>query len=212
MDAELFKAARDGNTRVLLELLERDPLLLEAASAACSYNPLHIASMLGHLDFVKELLKHKSNVGKYARELNQQGYSSLHLAASNGHVQVVKMLLGISHDLCRVKGRDGMTPLHCASIKGRAQIISLILSACSICVEEVNAWNETALHVAVKNNQFKSVRALVKGLKQSNNLVVLNSRDVEGNTVLHLAAASKNHQASFMVLIYSSRCLIYLFY
>ncbi|XP_034676796.1 ankyrin repeat-containing protein BDA1-like [Vitis riparia] len=119
----------------------------------------------------------------------------MHLAAANGHLQVVEMLLGISRELCCVKGRDGVTPLHCASIKGRRQIISLLLSACPPCVEEVNAWNEIALHVAVKNNQFESLRTLVEGLKQCNNLVILNSRDVEGNTVLHLSAATKNHQA-----------------
>lgn len=73
MDAELFKAARDGSTRVLLELLERDPLLLEGIAAASAYNPLHIGSLLGHLDSVKEILEHKSDVGEYAKELNQQG-------------------------------------------------------------------------------------------------------------------------------------------
>lgn len=35
----------------------------------------------------------------------------------------------------------------------------------------------------------------MEGLKQCNNLVILNSRDVEGNTVLHPSAATKNHQA-----------------
>lgn len=196
MDAELFKAARDGNIEALLKLLESDPLLLEGVATA--NNPLHVAAMLGHLDFAKELLKHKSDVGEYAKELNQHGYSPMHLAAANGHLQVVEMLLGISRELCCVKGRDGVTPLHCASIKGRRQIISLLLSACPPCVEEVNAWNETALHVAVKNNQFESLRTLVEGLKQCNNLVILNSRDVEGNTVLHLSAATKNHQTSLM--------------
>ncbi|XP_059597992.1 ankyrin repeat-containing protein BDA1-like [Vitis vinifera] len=127
MDAELFKAARDGNIEALLKLLERDPLLLEGVATA--NNPLHVAAMLGHLDFAKELLKHKSDVGEYAKELNQHGYSPMHLAAANGHLQVVEMLLGISRELCCVKGRDGVTPLHCASIKGRRQIISLLLSA-----------------------------------------------------------------------------------
>ncbi|RVW50780.1 Ankyrin repeat-containing protein BDA1 [Vitis vinifera] len=167
MDAELFKAARDGNIEALLKLLERDPLLLEGVATA--NNPLHVAAMLGHLDFAKELLKHKSDVGEYAKELNQHGYSPMHLAAANGHLQVVEMLLGISRELCCVKGRDG-----------------------------VNAWNETALHVAIKNNQFESLRTLVEGLKQCNNLVILNSRDVEGNTVLHPSAATKNHQASLL--------------
>lgn len=76
----------------------------------------------------------------------------MHLAAANGHVKVVEMLLEISHELCCVKGRNGVTPLHCASLKGRTEIIRVLLFAYPLCVAEVIAGSETALHMAIRNN------------------------------------------------------------
>ncbi|KAL6349427.1 hypothetical protein AAG906_034084 [Vitis piasezkii] len=179
----------------LLKLLESDPLILERVATTTADTPLHVAAMLGHLDFAKEVLKHKTNVVEYVKELNQHGYSPIHLAAANGHVNVVEMLLGISHELCYLRGKGGLTPLHYASIKGRADTISLLLSSSPLCVVEETERGETALHIAVRNNQLEALRVLVEGLKRSNNLVIINWKDREGNTILHLAAARKNHQA-----------------
>lgn len=199
MDSLLFKAAKDGSTEALLKLLESDPLVLERVATTTADTPLHVAAMLGHLDFAKEVLKHKANAVEYVKELNQQGYNPIHLAAANGHVIVVEMLLGVSHELSYLRGRGGLTPLHYASIKGRADIISLLLSRSPLCVmEEITERGETALHIAVRNNQLEALRVLVEGLKKSNNLVILNWKDKEGNTILHLAAARKDHQVSLM--------------
>ncbi|RVX15463.1 hypothetical protein VitviT2T_002301 [Vitis vinifera] len=200
MDPIMFKAARDGNVADLLNLLEGDPLILERLVTASADTPLHVAAMFGHLDFVKEVIKHKSNVVEYVKELNQQGYSPIHLAAAHGHVDVVRMLIEISSELCCLKGRDGMTPLHCASVKGRAETMSLLISASPLCVIEVTERGETALHVAARNNQLDALRVLVEWLRRTKALVVINSKDGDGNTVLHLAAARKNHQAIELLL------------
>lgn len=111
MDPLLFKDARDGSIEALLKLLESDPLILERVATTTADTPLHVAAMLGHLDFAKEVLKHKTNVVEYVKELNQHGYSPIHLAAANGHVNVVEMLLGISRELCYLRDRGGLTPL-----------------------------------------------------------------------------------------------------
>ena len=50
-------------------------------------------SMLGHLDLVKEIIKHKSNFVEYVKKLNQFGYNPMYFATANGHVKIVKMLL-----------------------------------------------------------------------------------------------------------------------
>lgn len=93
METSLFLAAREGNVKALRELLKDDPLLLEHAAVSAAQTPLQIASMLGHLDFVKELIKSKTNIISYMKELDQHGFSGIHLASANGHHEVVQELL-----------------------------------------------------------------------------------------------------------------------
>ena len=145
MDPLLFKAARDGNIEVFLEFLKNDPLILEDVAATTVDTPLHIAAMLGHLDFENEVLKHKTNVVEYVKELNQHGYNPIHLVAANGHVVVLGMLLEISHELCYLRGKGGLTPLHYAFIKRRADTISLLLSISPRCVMENWTNSEVSL-------------------------------------------------------------------
>ena len=91
---KLEEASKDGDVNLLKELLKNDNLLLEKVigRTSVSDNPLHIAAMLGHADFVREVIHHKSDL---AKELNDQGLSPLHLAAAYGHVTVVKELLKV---------------------------------------------------------------------------------------------------------------------
>ena len=92
--ARLEEASHAGDVNLLKELLKEDKLLLEKVTGRTSGrdNPLHIAAMLGHADFVREVIHHKPEL---AKELNGQGLSPLHLAATHGHVTVVKELLNV---------------------------------------------------------------------------------------------------------------------
>ncbi|GLT91905.1 hypothetical protein SLE2022_097670 [Rubroshorea leprosula] len=203
MDSSLFLAVSDGKVDTLLNLLQIDPLILErAATSSTADSPLHISAMLGHLGVVKELLKHKRDVLRYVKELNQYGFSSIHMASANGHVEVVRELLKISRELCSLKGNDGMTALHCAAVKGRVEVINLILQSYPETVTDLTATRETALHLAVKNNQVEALEMLIKLVKDYHlDLVeIINSMDEEGNTVLHLAASRKNRSAIELLL------------
>ncbi|XP_031261893.1 ankyrin repeat-containing protein BDA1-like [Pistacia vera] len=117
MDSSMFVAAKEGNTQLLLQLLHDDPLILERVTTSSSDTPLHVAAMFGHSDFVKEIIKHKSNAGEYVKELNQNGFGATHMAAANGHNETVLELLKVNNELGNLKGKDGMTPLHCACTK-----------------------------------------------------------------------------------------------
>ncbi|XP_078149737.1 ankyrin repeat-containing protein BDA1-like isoform X3 [Carex rostrata] len=181
----LEEASHVGDVNVLKELLNQDKLLLDKVIVRTSVidNPLHIASMLGHADFVREIIYHKPEI---AKELNSQGLSPLHLAAGCGHVTVVKELLKASRDLCLLsETHEGLFPLHIAVKKRRAVVVKMLVEACEEAVNKLTNCGETILHLALKNNSFDTVEFLIDRVND------LNAKDDRGNTILHHAVARK---------------------
>ncbi|KAA8515823.1 hypothetical protein F0562_018566 [Nyssa sinensis] len=197
MDRRLFEAAWTGNVEYLLQLMKDDPCMLSAVALAGAETPLHIACMAGHLSFAKEVMKLRK---EFAGELNQDGFSPLHIASANGYLEIVKELLKVDHNLCLLKGRERRTPLHYAAIKGRVDVIRELLSASVDSIAEVTARGETALHLAVKNNQFEAFKFLAEHLKQFNKDDVFNKKDEQGNTILHLAVSRKQYEVVHLML------------
>ncbi|KAK9121023.1 hypothetical protein Syun_018640 [Stephania yunnanensis] len=197
MDGRLFEAARTGNVVGLLQLLEEDPLQLHAIALVSGDTPLHIASMTGHLDFVKEMTRLMPG---FACELNQDGFSPMHLAAANGYLEIVRELLKVDSNLCRLKGRERKTALHFAVVKGRVEVINELLSSCPESVEDVTIGGETVLHLAVMNYQFEAFEVMIEKLKQLSKENLLNWKDEGGNTVLHLATYTKQREVIELLL------------
>ncbi|CAN4125976.1 unnamed protein product [Withania somnifera] len=197
MDQRLFEAARTGNTEYLHNLLKDHPLLLDAVALGGGENPLHIACIVGHIDFARELIKRKR---EFAEELNQDGLSPLHIASANGNIDILKLLLSLDNNLCRIKGREQRVPLHYAAIKGRIEVITELIAASPDCVTDFTARNETALHLAVTNYQFEAFRVLVEHIKKLKKEDVLNKRDDQGNTVLHVAVSRRQYEVVKLLL------------
>lgn len=60
LDIRLYEASLAGSAATLLELLCEDELILDRALvASISDTPLHIAAILGYIDFAREILAHK---------------------------------------------------------------------------------------------------------------------------------------------------------
>ncbi|CAN1126731.1 Ankyrin repeat-containing protein BDA1 [Linum perenne] len=187
MDLKLMEACQSGNVNILHQLLRSNPFLLHLTPV----NPLHMAAIAGHVDFTKEILKLKPEL---AIELNQDGFSALHYAAANGKLEIVRELVKVNKDLCRIQGIDKKTPLHSAAVRGKGEVIMEMVMSCPDCVEDVSDEKETALHLAVKNSQFGAIKVLVDWIAEMNKGRVLNSKDEQGNTVLHLASWKKHRQ------------------
>ncbi|KAF5952750.1 hypothetical protein HYC85_010694 [Camellia sinensis] len=108
--------------------------------------------------------------------------------STNGHVDIVKELLKADHKLCLVKGRERRIPFHYVAIKGRVDVTrELILTSAGSVVD-------TVLHLATKNNQFEAFKDLVEHLKKFNKEDVLNRKDDQGNTCLHLVVSKKQYE------------------
>ncbi|MCE3050069.1 hypothetical protein HAX54_046429 [Datura stramonium] len=198
MDRRLWEASKKGDVHHLQSLIREDPLILRAVSLAGSNEtPLHIACLSGHLEFAKEIIHLRP---EFVRELNQDGFSPLHIASANGDTEIVKELLNVDSNLCLLKGKDRRIPLHCAITKGRKHVMRELLVASPDSAEEVTARGETCLHLAVKNYQFEAFQLLLEKLKEFNKYDLLNKKDILGNTVLHLAASTKQYEASISTI------------
>ncbi|KAJ6762680.1 HOMEOBOX PROTEIN WARIAI [Salix purpurea] len=188
MDPRLFNAAFTGDVNVLLGLIQEDPLILHTVTVTTSNTPLHVAALLGHAEFAMVAMQNHPGL---ADELNQQGFSPIHLASAKGHWEIVRGTLVSRPDLAFIKDEDGKNPLHTAATKGRSQVLREVFSIES--AQELTPKGENVFHVAVKHNQFKALETLIQ-LACENQVLdeLVNAKDEDGNTLLHLACAAKN--------------------
>ena len=188
METRLSEAAMKGSVDSLMKILQEEPLILERTIVSCiSETPLHTAAMLGHLHFVKGLLTLKPEL---AAQLDFHGAAPLHLAATKGHAEVVRQLLLADPEVCTVRNEDGRTPLHVAEFKGRAEVLNELSRVKPVATRVVKDRGETVLHLCVMQNRLEALRALVEAMGGDDGEIV-NWKDSDGNTVLHIAVAKK---------------------
>ena len=199
MDLRLYEAARTGNTSSLHALLDEDPLILERGSlASIAETCLHIATLAGSVNFVKEIMSFKPQL---AMRVNRDGFSPIHMASANGYVDIVKELLMSNKELGRQKSADGRTALHFAAITGRVDVLRELINSCPECKVDLTDRDESALHIALKNNQVEAFEMLLGMLKEINTEEItrlVNAKDHDGNSILHIAVARKQFRVRIL--------------
>ncbi|KAL8064271.1 hypothetical protein ABFX02_01G079600 [Erythranthe guttata] len=188
---KLFEAAMEGSVSSLQKMLNEDPLILDRFSINCfSDTPLHVAAMLGHVDFVKEIVRTRPHL---VNESNSHRSSPLHLASAGGHLDVVKAILSVGdHRSCLARDRNGLTPVHLAALKGHIEVMKTLLRAkpeAAQVATEYGRREENILHLCVKHYRLEPLKLLVTTALA--HPLFINSKDSDGNTLLHLAVADK---------------------
>ncbi|XP_022728816.1 ankyrin repeat-containing protein BDA1-like [Durio zibethinus] len=190
MERKLYDAVVEGSVISLLNLLQEDAVLLDRfITGHYSETPLHVASMLGHLDFVDEVLARKPEL---AKELDSRQSSPLHLATAKGYLDIVKRLLQVNPDMCLVRNIDGRNPLHIAAIKGKLDVLTELVRARPWAARQLMDEGETILHACVRYNQLEAMKFLVERVSDHD---FVNCKNYDGNTILHLAIAAKQIEA-----------------
>lgn len=117
MESKLYEAALAGSVTSLLEFLQKDRLILERAAMNCpSETPLHVAALLRHKDFAKEILRQKPGI---AGELDSRKSSALHIASQKRYVGMVNAPLEVKPDRCLGRvGQSKTTRCFCPSHLG----------------------------------------------------------------------------------------------
>jgi len=198
IEKRLYEAAAEGDVITLQELLQLDGLILDRLTLTCfNETPLHIASMRGHIEFVKFILARNPLL---AAELDLRRSSALHVASIKGYVEIVKELLVVNPEMCLARDREGRNPLHLAVIKGRVEVIKELVRASHLAALQTTDRGENVLHLCVKHNyQLEALNVLMEMISDDK---LLNARDGDGYTILHLAVADKQIEVSCCPLLY----------
>ncbi|XP_022748014.1 ankyrin repeat-containing protein BDA1-like [Durio zibethinus] len=204
MDENLRKAAQEGNVDELYASIQRDcHVLRHIDEMEFVDTPLHVAAAEGCIDFAMEIMTLKPTFrSEYmVNSLNQQGFSPVHIAMDKGHKELVLLLLENNKDLVRVKGKKGETPLHYAITREHnLDLIARFLEVCPECILDVTTTNETALHIATRNNELKALKLLCGMLRRTDYREdVVNPKDRNGDTTLHIAARDNRHESDCII-------------
>lgn len=180
--------------RVLLHYAKHSKKLQVAATAlteskdADDWRPLHVASKLGDLKSVKELLLGEADVNA----TNSGGYTPLILCASSGRADTLEYLLEHGANV-NAANRDRNSALHMACVNCDDAAVACLLKH-GADVEAVNIGKSTPLLVAVSAGDLDSAALLLDAGAD------VNAVDHHGNTAL-LRAASLNYLGMVELLL-----------
>ncbi|KAK7284200.1 hypothetical protein RJT34_18942 [Clitoria ternatea] len=192
---KLYEASLTGCVNTLNILMQKDPLILSRVSLyPFTETPLHIASLLGHVEFCHVLLDKNPSL---ATEVNSAGRCPLHLASAKGHTDIVKALLVTKPEMCLVSDKDDMLPLHFAAMRGRIGIIKEFIKAVPNSIREMTeTCDGSVLHLCVRHNHLDALKLMVESVR-GDRCLLLSTKDREENTILHLAVKRRQIKVRF---------------
>lgn len=202
----LYEAAINGSVQLLSQILKENPQILQSPEISTTpENPLHAAALLGHLEFAKKLLSANPELSK---SVSTSGSSALHLAAAKGDAEMVKELVSADSSMCGARDGEGRNPVHLAAIKGRTAVLEELLKADPAAAASITGGGDSCLHLCVKYNRVEAMKVILQFLEGGDDRLV-NWKDQNGNTLLHLAVEKKQLEVCDFLFIYLNFSFIF---
>ncbi|XP_052194667.1 ankyrin repeat-containing protein At5g02620-like isoform X2 [Diospyros lotus] len=151
---------------------------------------LHAAVITQCSSCVKKLLDKDQDLIKIG---DTYGWTPLHFAAYCNSVTITNQLLDVDKSIAYLTANedDKMTALHVAAQRGAQDPMRELWLRCPDCLEMVNERGQNVLHIAIDNGNSALINDLHNSPFPVSNL--LNEKDIDGNTPLHLLATSYNN-------------------
>ncbi|KAM3741079.1 hypothetical protein ACB098_08G148800 [Castanea mollissima] len=135
------------------------------------------------------------------KERDSKGMTPLSYAAYIGYLEGVRYFLNKFADYMYESDRNGFFPIHTASSRGHIKIVQEFIQRCPDSVELLNHQDQNILHVAAMSGKAKVVNYM---LKMPELEMLINEKDVDGNTSLHLASKG-GHPKVVSILTWDKR-------
>ena len=186
----LFDAAKSGTAEQVKLLLTfgADP----NAATTNGLTALHQAAARGNLDMVKELVQ----AGAEVNAITKDGRTPIFYAAERGKASTVSYLLDKKAEI-NLADEKGVTPLILAAGSGNAALVKFLVVNKKANFAATAKDGTTALIAGAK------VPEIVKFLAEK--MPNVNGVDPDGNTVLHLCAATADEETVRKLLYYGAK-------
>ncbi|KAL3655876.1 Ankyrin repeat-containing protein itn1 [Castilleja foliolosa] len=212
-DTELHLAAQRGDLAAVKQILDEINCQMVGSSSGADFDmevaeirasvvnetnelgetALYTAAEKGHIDVVKELLKHSNS--ETLTNKNKSMFDPLHIAASQGHHAIVQVLLDHDPGLSKTIGPSNATPLITAASRGHSAVVNeLLCKDCSL-LEISRSNGKNALHLAARQGHVDIVKALLDKDSQ-----LARRTDKKGQTALHMAVKGVNCEVVKLLL------------
>nr|CAD7574961.1 unnamed protein product [Timema californicum] len=143
----------------------------------------------GHLEVVKQLLKHRADVN---RQDNVHGNTALHEASWKGYSRTVECLCKAKANL-HLKNCGGFAALHLCCQNGHNQSCrELLLAGCNPNLQ--NNYGDTPLHTSARYGHAGVTRILISAKCH------VSDQNKNGDTALHIAAAMGRRKLTRILL------------
>ncbi|OMO81426.1 hypothetical protein COLO4_23615 [Corchorus olitorius] len=168
---------------------------------------VHAAARGGILEILRELLGDCKDVLVYR---DMQGCTILHTASGRGQIEVVKDLVASFDVIITSTDNQGNTALHVAAYRGYLKVVEFLIQASPGLASVRNNYGDTFLHVVVAgfrtpgfrriDRQIELMKELVHG-KVVNIQDIINARNLDGRTALHMAVTENLHSSLVELLM-----------
>ncbi|KAK8576829.1 hypothetical protein V6N13_121829 [Hibiscus sabdariffa] len=165
---------------------------------------LRTAARKGNVSDLYTLIQRNGNVLRHLDEMEFID-TPLHIAAEQGCIRFATEMINLKPSFARKlnqQGKNGEIPLHYIGKAGNHDdLLDKFQEACPDCIRDVTVQNRTALLIAVENKRLDIFKVLIETFRKKDYYQkVVNQKDEEGNTALHLAA-SKNQLQMLKLLL-----------
>ncbi|KAF3945669.1 hypothetical protein CMV_027976 [Castanea mollissima] len=179
MDSRLLEAIRINDTPTLISLFQANEGILEQRTTDSLDTALHLASKLGHVDMVSEIVKLCPDL--VAAE-NKNLETPIHEACRQGKAEVLKLLLEANPMAASKVNSENKSAFFIACSNGHYDVVKLLVNNTGMRGLEENVFDQICIHVAAYKGHTDVVRELLDA-RPSFALMI----DENGNLPLHYA-------------------------